>query len=81
MIKKLIIFIYLLMISIVYANFQVAPQVQKMSLDRPGTQKIYLKNGTNKLKKIKIYSERPKNQKTKDLYMGDWVTTFFVTDN
>lgn len=59
-----------------YANFQVAPQVQKISLDRPGTQKIYLKNGTNKLKKIKIYSERPEDQKTKDLYMGDWVIVY-----
>lgn len=76
MIKKLIIFIYLLMISILYANFQVAPQVQKISLDRPGTQKIYLKNGTNKLKKIKIYSERPEDQKTKNLYMGDWIIVY-----
>ena len=76
MIKKLIVFIYLLTISMVYANFQVAPQVQKLSLDRPGTQKIYLKNGTNKLKKIKIYSERPEDQKTKDLYMGDWVIIY-----
>lgn len=64
------------MISMVYANFQVAPQVQKLSLDRPGTQKIYLKNGTNKLKKIKIYSERPEDQKTKDLYMGNWVIIY-----
>ena len=67
---------YLLMTSVLYANFQVAPQVQKISLDRPGTQKIYLKNGTNKLKKIKIYSERPEDQKTKDLYMGDWVIVY-----
>lgn len=64
------------MISVLYANFQVGPQVQKISLNRPGTQKIYLKNGTNKLKKIKIYSERPKDQKTKDLYMGDWVIVY-----
>ncbi len=64
------------MISVLYANFQVAPQVQKMNLNRPGTKKIYLKNGTNKLKKIKIYSERPKDQKTKDLYMGDWIIVY-----
>lgn len=76
MLKKLIISIYLLIISGLYANFQVAPQVQKLSLDRPGTQKIYLKNGTNKLKKIKIYSERPKDQKTMDLYMGDWIIVY-----
>ncbi|UUV18783.1 fimbria/pilus periplasmic chaperone [Fusobacteria bacterium ZRK30] len=76
MIKRRTIFIYLLMISTLYANFQVAPQIQKISLDRPGTQKIYLKNGTNKLKKIRIYSERPEDQKTKDLYMGDWVIVY-----
>ena len=76
MIKKIIIYIYLLIVSGVYANFQVAPQVQKISLDRPSTQKIYLKNGTKKLKKIKIYSERPKNQKTADLYMGDWIIVY-----
>ncbi len=76
MIKRMIIFMYLFMITMLYANFQVAPQVQRMSLDRPGTQKIYLKNDTNKLKKIKIYSERPKDQKTKELYMGDWVIVY-----
>jgi len=76
MVKRIIIFMCLLMTSGLYANFQVAPQVQRMNLKRPGTQKIYLKNSTNKLKKIKIYSERPKNQKTKNLYMGDWIIVY-----
>lgn len=67
---------YLLMTSVLFANFQVAPQVQKMDLKRPGTHKIFLKNDTNKLKKIKIYSERPRDQKTKDLYMGDWIIVY-----
>lgn len=76
MIKKVIMFMYLLMTSVLFANFQVAPQVQKMDLKRPGTRKIFLKNDTNKLKKIKIYSERPRDQKTKDLYMGDWIIVY-----
>lgn len=76
MIKKVIMFMYLLMTSVLFANFQVAPQVQKMDLKRPGTHKIFLKNDTNKLKKIKIYSERPRDQKTKDLYMGDWIIVY-----
>ncbi|NDI76366.1 MULTISPECIES: molecular chaperone [Psychrilyobacter] len=74
--KRIIVSIYLLMISMLYANFQVGPQVQKVSLNRPGTQKIYLRNDTNKLKKIKIYSQRPEDQKTKDLYMGDWIIVY-----
>jgi len=74
--KKLIMCIYLLLFSVIFANFQVAPQVQQIDLERAGTQKIYLKNDTNKLKKIKIYSERPKDQKTKDLYMGDWIIVY-----
>ena len=74
MIQKMI--LYLLLFSGLYANFEVAPQIQELSLDRQATQKIYLKNGTNKLKKIKIYSRRPENQKTKDLYMGDWVIVY-----
>jgi hypothetical protein len=74
--KRIIVFIYLLMISVLYANFEVAPQIQELSLDRQATQKIYLKNGTQKLKKIKIYSRRPEDQKTKDLYMGDWIIVY-----
>lgn len=74
MIKKVI--IYLLLFSGLYADFEVAPQIQELSLDRQATRKIYLKNGTNKLKKIKIYSRRPEDQKTKDLYMGDWVIVY-----
>jgi len=74
--KKLIICIYLLLFSGIYANFEVAPQIQEISLDRQATQKIYLKNGTKKLKKIKIYSRRPEDQKTKDLYMGDWIIVY-----
>ncbi|WP_028855392.1 hypothetical protein [Psychrilyobacter atlanticus] len=74
MIKKMI--IYLFLFSGLYANFEVAPQIQELSLDRQATQKIYLKNGTKKLKKIKIYSRRPEDQKTKDLYMGDWVIVY-----
>jgi len=76
MLKKVIIFMYLFMTSVLFANFQVAPQIQKMDLKRPGTHKIFLKNDTNKLKKIKIYSERPRDQKTKDLYMGDWIIVY-----
>lgn len=76
MLKKIVISMYLLMTSVLFANFQVAPQVQKMDLKRPGTHKIFLKNDTNKLKKIKIYSERPRDQKTKDLYMGDWIIVY-----
>ncbi|OQY41822.1 MAG: hypothetical protein B6227_03985 [Fusobacteriia bacterium 4572_74] len=76
MMKRIILSIYMFMISVLYANFQVAPQIQKLSLDRPGTHKIYLKNDSNKLEKIKIYSERPKDQKTKDLYMGDWIIVY-----
>lgn len=74
MIKKMI--IYLFLFSGLYANFEVAPQIQEVSLDRQATQKIYLKNGTKKLKKIKIYSRRPEDQKTKDLYMGDWIIVY-----
>ncbi|MEI6856993.1 hypothetical protein [Psychrilyobacter sp.] len=74
MLKKMI--IYLFLFSRLYANFEVAPQIQELSLDRQATQKIYLKNGTKKLKKIKIYSRRPEDQKTKDLYMGDWIIVY-----
>lgn len=65
-----------MVISVTYANFRVAPQVQKINLNRPGTRKIYLKNESDKLKKIKIYSRRPEDQKTKDLYMGDWIVVY-----
>ena len=74
--KKLIVLMYLLIISIPYANFRVAPQVQKINLNRPGTRKVYLKNESDKLKKIKIYSRKPENQKTTELYMGDWIVVY-----
>jgi len=74
--KKIIIYIYLLMISVLYADFEVAPKIQKIDLDRSSTKKIHLKNPTDKLKKLKIYSERPKDQKTKDFYMGDWIIVY-----
>ncbi len=76
MIKRIIVSIYLLMISVLYANFQVAPQIQELNLDTQGTKAIFLSNNTNKLKKIKIYSKRPEDQKTKDLYMGDWIIVY-----
>ena len=68
--------IYIILFSSIYANFEVAPQIQELSLDRQSTQKIHIKNGTSKLKKIKIYSERPKNQNNQDLYMGDWIIVY-----
>lgn len=74
--KKLIICIYLLLISVLYANFEIAPEIQEIDLSRQMTKKIHLKNGTNKLKKIKIYSQRPEDQKTKDLYMGNWIIVY-----
>lgn len=76
MIKKISVCLYLWLVSILYANFEVAPQIQKIDLDRPSTQKIYLRNPTDKLKKLKIYSERPKDQKNKGFYMGDWIIVY-----
>jgi|GEM_PF-1401053 len=74
--KKLILLIYLLVTLATYASFRVAPQVQKINLNRPGTRKIYLKNESDKLKKIKIYSRRPVNQENQELYMGDWIIVY-----
>jgi P pilus assembly chaperone PapD len=74
MIKKIM--IYLILFSTLYGNFEVAPQIQRINLDRPTTRKIYLKNGTDKLKKIKVYSQVPENQKDKSLYMGDWIIVY-----
>lgn len=67
---------YLLLIPTTYTSFRVAPQVQEINLSRPGTRKIYLKNESDKLKKIKIYSRRPENQKSENLYMGDWIIVY-----
>jgi len=75
--KKIIaILMFNLLFVVSYGNFQIAPQIQTVNLERPSTNKIYLRNDTNKLKKIKVYARRPKDQKSEDLYMGDWIIVY-----
>ena len=74
--KKIVLIIYLLIGSFVYADFEVAPQIQYINLDRPGTIQLHLKNPTKKLKKIKIYAETPKDQKDPKIDMTSWVIIY-----
>jgi len=74
--KILAILMFNLLFVMSYGNFQIAPQIQTVNLERPSTNKIYLRNDTNKLKKIKVYAQRPKDQKNEDLYMGDWIIVY-----
>jgi len=72
--KRIILFFILT--TTIFANFEVAPQIQELNLDKQFTQTIHLKNGTNKVKKIKIYPQKPSDQKSEELYMGDWVIVY-----
>jgi len=73
---KKIILLYFLLLNIVYASFELAPQIQYINLDRPGTVELHLKNPTKKLVKIKIYAQTPEDQKNKELDMKDWVIVY-----
>jgi len=75
--KKGIIFLLnLILCSVLLASFEVAPSIQVIDLNKPLTRQFHLKNNTNKLVKIKVYPERPKNQKSEEFYMGDWVVIY-----
>lgn len=75
--KKGIIFLLnLITCSVLLASFEVAPSIQVIDLNKPLTRQFHLSNNTNKLVKIKVYPERPENQKSKELYMGDWVVIY-----
>lgn len=75
--KKLYISIFSLILwSTVWAAFEVAPPIHIINLDRPFTKQVHLKNISDRLVKIKIFSERPENQKDESLYMGEWIVVY-----
>lgn len=59
-----------------FSYFEVAPPIQTIDLNRVRTSEAYVINDSDKLVRVKIYPQRPEDQKDEELYLGDWMIIY-----
>jgi len=59
-----------------FSYFEVAPPIQTIDLNRVRTSEAYVINDSDKLVRVRIYPQRPEDQKDEELYLGEWMVIY-----